>query len=677
MTLRAAALLFFAAAALHGERLPTSGDGHPMNAGEGAVPRPMSAPAAAAAALSVTHAASAAAGAPLAPQAAALSPTAVPAAPKAAAPAPSFPVALPSAPEALKGEFVFLTKAAEAVKPMLRLAWEASEAGTYVVRGYRVLRRLQGAGFEVRLGADSPLPDNAAEDSVEIGKVYDYAVVAVDAKGNSSALSGTFSSDLLHLDAGLLAPRSPRSLTATSARNSAKLSWAAPDPWLSPISGYKVFRHGKDAPLTLTAATSYEDLSPPALTDFTYHVLSVDSLGRESAPSLTVSARATGTLAPSAPVNLTATVKPEKASLAWEKSDPGTAPVTAYLLKRVIEPGPGELKEETKLFAPLDLSRTSYSDTVDGDHFYRYELLAADLEGNKSPPSSLRLWVPGKPFNKTALLLMPTAYTNLPDRDTGGNVNVLFDLYIGELYETYTNPKTNITKTGLFQPLQSSGQLGVVSLDLKESFLPETFLTPAMAVGFYGAALVPFGGLSSQQVAVTSQGTGFQTLGNVYAVVSKRLANRTAVHFGGMYGKLSDSLVSVAPQDWALTLRHLTPGGNYPDLFNRFLDPKLGASIQGAPHMLFGGLQFPLSVPFGFATWKTGLKAELMAPIYPEMPEYYSQEERGQAWQMLPLIWNFHIDNLPLFGFEFSLFQFKGGIEWIAFYHIPDLTWSF
>src|SRR5205814_536071 len=127
----------------------------------------------------------------------------------------------------------------------------------------------------------------------------------------------------------------------------------------------------------------------------------------------------------------------------------------------------------------------------------------------------------------------------------------------------------------------------VVTFDLKDSAIPETFLTPAMAVGFYGAALVPFGGLSSQQVAVTSAGGGFQTLGNVYAVASKRLGFHAAIHVGGMYGKLSDTLVEAAPADWALTLRHLTPGGNYPDLFNRFLDPKLGGTVQGAPHMLF------------------------------------------------------------------------------------------
>jgi hypothetical protein len=37
---------------------------------------------------------------------------------------------------------------------------------------------------------------------------------------------------------------------------------------------------------------------------------------------------------------------------------------------------------------------------------------------------------------------------------------------------------------------------------------------------------------------------------------------------------------------------------------------------------------------------------------------------------------NIHIDNLPLFGFEFSLFQYAGGYQVIAFYHIPDFNWS-
>jgi hypothetical protein len=604
--------------------------------------------------------------APVSPTAAALSPTAS---------VPAFPVEPPSTPQNLRAEFALVTKGAEAARPTVRLAWEASEPGTYVVRGYRLLKRVRGGEFAPVPGPEAA--DVSAEDYAQIGKAYDYAVLALDAKGNSSAPSAPASLDLTQLPAALLAPRAPTGLTATSARISARLKWEAAAPWLSPVTAYRVYRSGQA--VTLTALTAFEDISPTPRTDFIYRVTALDNEGRESAQSLTALARATGALAPSAPGSLTASVKPEKVSLGWEKSDPGTAPVTAYLLTRIAEPGLGETKEQKKSFKPLEPSRNSYSDTVEGDRYYRYELKAADLEGNTSLASALRLWVPAKPFNKTSLLLMPTAYSNFADKDTGFNVNVLFDLYIGELYESYTHPATGATQTGFFQPLQSSGQLGVVSLDLKGSFLAETWLTPAMAVGFYGAALVPFGGLSSQQVAVTSSGGGFQTLGNLYGVMSKRLGStRAAVHAGAMLGNLSGSLAAAAPADWGPTLRHLTPGGNYPDLFNRFLDPKLGAtSLQAAPHMAFAGIQFPLTVPFGFASWKTGLKAEVMAPIFPDLPAGLSENQKSDALSRLPLIWNFHIDNLPLFGFEFSFFQFKGGLEWIAFYHIPDLTWSF
>jgi hypothetical protein len=589
-------------------------------------------------------------------------------------------VSPPAAPQSLIGSFSLLTSAASPAKPTVELDWEASEDGTYVVQGYRILEHVVGSEDTKALPGGSQLyAETVAYADVEIGKSYEFTAVAVDSKGNSSLASAPYDLDLRNLEPALLAPRAPKNLTATSQRISVKLKWDVPDAWLAPLSGYKVYRGATS--VTFTTATAYEDISPPTKVEYIYHVESIDSAGKASAPSLTVSAQATGAMPPSAPGHLSATVKPESVALAWDKSDPGTAPVTAYLLSRITEPGEGESGEHTKKFAPLNLSRTSYSEGIEGDHFYRYELQAADLEGNTSLASKLRVWVPSKPYNKTSILLMPTAYSNLPDRDTGFNVNVLFDLYIGELYETYASPDTHATTTSFFQPLQSTGELGVVTLDLKDSLVPETWITPAMSLGFYGAGLVPFGGQTSQQVAVSSSGGGFQTVGNLYAAVTKKFGFRRSLTVGFMLGNLSDSLVSIAPSDWALTLRHITPGGNYPDLFQHFVDPALGTGVPSAAHMLYAGLEFPFTVPFGFARWKTGLKLELMKPMYAGLVEPnsggYTYPNQAAAEAALPLIWNFHIDNLPLFGFEFSVFQFTGGVEWIAFYHIPDLTWSF
>jgi hypothetical protein len=361
-------------------------------------------------------------------------------------------------------------------------------------------------------------------------------------------------------------------------------------------------------------------------------------------------------------------------ALKWDRSQAGTAPVTEYLLTRIEEPVKGDYFGESKRkLGPLDLSRTSYSDSVEGDHFYRYELAAVDAESNTSVVSSVRVWVASKPFNKTSILLMPTAFSNLPDTDLGFNVNVIFDLYIGSLFETYNG------SAHFFQQLQDTGELGVVTLDLKRSFLPETFISPALAIGFYGAALVPFGGSGGETVAVSSDGGALQTLGDLYVVASKRLGKRNAIlSVGYMQGNLADEAANILPPSWGPTVHHLTPSGDYPDLFSRFLDTSLGVAPEQAADMVFAGIEFPLVVPLGFTRWKTAFKLEVLSPLPPGSPVVSPDGiENDNPLSGLPIIWNFHFDNLPLFGFEFSIFKFDGGIQWLAFYHIPDLTWSF
>jgi fibronectin type 3 domain-containing protein len=589
----------------------------------------------------------------------------------------------PAAPNDLKTELAVLTQTGQAAKPAVHLSWEASEPGTYMIRGYRVFRQADEEAAEtLRLGSNPPLDGLAADDTAEIGKSYRYRVEAIDVKGNTSSASQPAAADLVHLDASLLAPRSPRNLTATSLRSSVLLKWEAPEAWLLPISAYKLYR-ARSGPmealpgfLTLTA---FEDLSAPAGVPSVYAVTALDQKGLESAQSLTISGKATGTLAPSTPIKLTATVKPEKVSLAWEKSQAGTAPVTSYILRRIAEPVAGEKSESTRKFKPLEGSDISYSDSVEGERTYRYELRAVDTEGNSSEAATVRVFVPGKPFNKTQLLLMPTAYSNDPKHDSGLNVNVLFDIWLGSLYESYTSPVTGQPKSAFFQPLASSGQLASATLDLKYSPFEETWLSPALGLGFYGSALVPFGGQGGgQSVAVSSSGgQGFATLGNIYGVASKRFSRQGAVHFGLMLGKIADTLSEVLPKDWEPTVRHLTPSGDFPSLMARFVDPKLGASIQSAPHLVYGGIQFPMTVPLLFTNWKTALKLEVLRPVFPEYPSSYSQDQRQAADSQIPFMWNFHLDNLPLFYFEFSIFQYQGGFQWLAFIHTPDLTWSF
>jgi hypothetical protein len=150
------------------------------------------------------------------------------------------------------------------------------------------------------------------------------------------------------------------------------------------------------------------------------------------------------------------------------------------------------------------------------------------------------------------------------------------------------------------------------------------------------------------------------------------------LHGGVLVGGLANGISEALPTDWQLTARHLLPGGDLPTLMSRFLNPKLGAQVAQAPHMAFGGVQVPFTVPLIFTQWRTGLRLEYMAPL-PIGAEYAPSNLPAPAFDpatQLPWMLNVHVDNLPLFGFEFGYFHIPGGFQLIAFYHIPDLTWS-
>jgi hypothetical protein len=591
----------------------------------------------------------------------------------------------PGTPGMVSGAFTVLTRSGQAPAPVMSLRWPAAEPGDYLIRGYRLLRseaakdswtqRPPATGDK----APGPLGLNA-EDPVQIGTTYEYVVEAIDVKGRVGPRSAPFHVDLRSLPEDQVAPRPPQGLSAIGQRETVKLEWQASPAWVEPVSGYRVFRGeswaalAQSAALTEVAGTSYEDTPTVKAKDFVYALRTVDVGGRASALSLSVSARATGPLPPGSPVGLTTHAKVEKVSLAWSPASPGTSPVTAYLLRRR-----EEASDVWKTVAYLPASASAHTDSVSGDRGYVYSLAAVDAEGLTGTAAYAGASPTAKIWNKTLVILMPTAYANNKGYDSGLNLNVLFDFYVGSLYESYTNPATSFNKTGLFQPLQ----IGTVTGDFKWSLLDDRGLIPGLAAGVYTAALIPFGSPGGgQSVGVSSAGNGISTLGNVYGVFSKRFwpgEPRAAIHVGLMYGKLADYLTSdPSPKDWRPTLRHLAPGGDVPMMLNRFADPKLGALVAQAPHMAFAGLQMPFTVPLLFTTWRTGIRLEAMVPL-PESAEYPANILSNQghtAEELLPVMTNIHIDNLPLFGFEFSLFQYLGGYQVIAFYHIPDLTWS-
>jgi hypothetical protein len=572
-----------------------------------------------------------------------------------------------------------LTQGGQAPSPIVRLQWPPAEPGDYLIAGYQVYRSTP-SGEAVRRGAaDALVSGLSLDDPVEIGQAYDYWVLAVDARGLSGPASAVARLDLSALPMEQLAPPAPLDVTAASRRDDVLLSWQAAPAWVTAISGYRVWKAGSVQALAMAAPldlsdTSLVDTPPVQGQPQWYAVASIDAAGRVSARSVTVSASATGTLPPGEPLNLSMRARTERVALTWEGAAAGTAPVSGYLLRRR-----GAESEEWRQLAKLGAERRDYTDRAPGDRGYVYALAAFDSEGNTGPAAYVAASPSAKLLNKTLIITMPTAYANHKDSDRGLNLNVIFDFYVGSLFESYTNPTTEQVRTGAFQPLQ----IGTVSTDTKLALLDDRGLIPGLATGLYISALINFGQPSgAQTIGVSSSGSGgIATLGNAYAVLSKRFwpgRPGAVLHGGVLVGGLANGISEALPTDWQLTARHLLPGGDLPTLMSRFLNPKLGAQVAQAPHMAFGGVQVPFTVPLIFTQWRTGLRLEYMAPL-PIGAEYAPSNLPAPAFDpatQLPWMLNIHVDNLPLFGFEFGYFHIPGGFQLIAFYHIPDLTWS-
>jgi hypothetical protein len=588
---------------------------------------------------------------------------------------------LPQAPGQPQGTFSLVTATGQGPKPVVQLAWPAAEPGNYLIKGYRVLRA--GAGstdFQPRSG-DGLVAGLSFSDGVDLGRAYAYKVEAVDVKDRSGARSPAFKIDLADVPDALLAPPAPQGLTATSRRSTVALSWSPMSVWLAPVSDYRLFRARRPgdldgaAPLTLAAtASSFEETPTARGKDWWYALQVEDQAGRLSPMSLTVSGRATGTLPP-ALSGVTATASVEKIELDWQPARQGTAPLSAYLLQRRSMPD-GTWRKAVVL-AP---GASSYSEGLEGGQEYLYRVAAVDAEGNTGTWAFASASPTAKAWNKSQVVLMPTAYINDPLKDRGISLAVLFDFYVGSLYETYTSPETGHQEVGVFQPLQ----IGTVTSDVKWAMLDDQGWIPGLAVGLYTSALISFGSGNASTVGVSSQSGGMQTLGDLYAVMSKRFwpgHPQDVVHAGIMVGKIADSLGGDnTPEGWRLTLRHLSPGNDFPTLFTHFVDPKLGAVVAQSPDMAFAGLQAPFTVPLGFTRWHTALRLEAMVPL-PVHAEYEpliagTPKPSASPGSQLPWMMNIHLDNLPLFGFEFGLLAYAGGLQVIAFYHVPDLSWN-
>ncbi|MDX6646288.1 MAG: hypothetical protein QOK40_2015 [Miltoncostaeaceae bacterium] len=255
------------------------------------------------------------------------------------------------------------------------LLWTAATDDT-AVAGYRVFRD----------GGASPIAgvDAATTGYTDLGLApaagHSYAVAAVDAAGNQSALSATASGATA---ADTTLPGAPASLSATAAGPSRiDLSWpAASDD--TAVTAYLVYRDGGATPIATVgaAATGYADTTLSQGTTHSYTVAAGDAAGNVSARSASASATTTAsrdTSPPTAPAKLSARAQGAHAiALTWKasKDDVGVA---GY---RVFGDGAVPIATLANVTGYTDSGlapRTSSS----------YTVAAVDAAGNQSPRSA-------------------------------------------------------------------------------------------------------------------------------------------------------------------------------------------------------------------------------------------------------------------------------------------------
>jgi hypothetical protein len=582
-------------------------------------------------------------------------------------PAASPVVVPPDAPQGLSAFFEFqefqnLSTGAKAL-PVVRLGWEPAQAETYLLKGYRAWR-WEGSDKTAQpvAGSDKTplLEEKVLDRDVALGKAYAWKVEAIDAKGNTGSPSEPVRLDLAKLPDALLAPHAPEGLTALPGRNQISLQWQASADAADPVSHYVVYRSaGSPRNTTPPASTEIgQDIwaihakdAPPVIGQrYTYWVRTVDSAGRHSEPSSPVSGWITGTLPPEPPRKLTVKAGPEEIRLSWEAALPGTAPISEYHVHR--KQGIWQ-----KNFNGKSGAQTSLTDKgLDPGIETFYEVRAVDVEGNTSAPVSVSAIPQPAAFIRDAVILMPTAYCKDEKKDSGLNLGGMLSIFVGSFYESFN--RAGIDETALVQPLW----VVTASGDVKWNFLAESRWTPALAGGLYLGSVLSTGqaaaAQSSTQSISSSDKNATNILGSIFAVASKTLGHRTALHAGLMRGHIADDLVPALPPSWELTLRHLSPGGEISELLPKLVDPNILDTLDAPPNLLFSGLQVPFTVPLGFSRWRTGLRAEVMAPFQPGL-------------ERLPYLVNFHVDNLPLFNqFMLSYFRFPAGYEIVAFLNV-------
>jgi chitodextrinase len=248
------------------------------------------------------------------------------------------------------------------------LAWQPSSDDVGVVE-YDVQR--DGVTVGTTDGQTTGFTDHA----VDPGASYEYAVIALDAAGNTSDASDPAEAIVPVPDT--TPPGAPTGLVAKRSATAVTLTWDADTDDDTGVTGYLVDRNGTT--IATPTGTTLSDTAPLSPGTYTYVVRATDAAGNISSPSSSASVvvppPADGS-APSVPTKVSAAVlSPTSARITWAASTDNVA-VTGYRVTR----------DGVLVGSPTTTSFVDSAMPAGAKHTYR--VLAYDAAGNASATSA-------------------------------------------------------------------------------------------------------------------------------------------------------------------------------------------------------------------------------------------------------------------------------------------------
>lgn len=178
---------------------------------------------------------------------------------------------------------------------------------------------------------------------------------------------------------------------------------------------------------------------------------------------------------------------------------------------------------------------------------------------------------------RSAIALLPTAYSNRLNRTDGLNLDLLFSYYIGSIAE-----KDSGAAVEWLNPLRT----WMITADIKYGWLGENGNQPAIASGFIDTLLLQGGNPGATGSSTGTLKFTTQSLGSVYTAVSKTVGKNAHVHLGYMRGDLAGTAHKKG------FLSHVLPNGNHADLLPLFAQGLASIQNESAPNILYVGWDF-------------------------------------------------------------------------------------